>query len=291
MTLATAVYKELVYGGHLLALGTSSMAATAAWVIGSTPTWDLLFMAYLFSFGGYSINRISDFDQDAVSHPDRTAYLRNRMGWLKAGVAVCFALGYLLALLRNLVFFSGLLIPLLLAFAYSVGSQRMKDRLGVSRLKEVTLVKNVTVSFAWSLVPFLVGLYYLQLPAAIFALAPFVFLRLMINTIFFDQRDIDADASFGVKTLPVKMGIAGSSRVIDALDLASGVYLVVIVASGFLPVFAAGLLVFVPYSFAYRLYAKTGKHRDSARDLAADGEYLLWGVVAALGRVIFLGHI
>jgi len=291
MTFASAVYKELVYGGHLLALGTSSMAATASWVMGSTPTWDLLLMAYLFSFGGYTINRISDVNQDAVSHPERTAYLRSRMGWLKVAVAVCFGLGYLLAFLRTFVFFCGLLIPLLLAFAYSVGSQRMKERFGVSRLKEVILVKNATVSFSWSLVPFLVGLYFLRLPAAMFALAPFIFLRLMINTIFFDQRDVDADASFGVKTLPVKMGMAGSSRVMDALDLASGAYLAAILASGLLPGFAAGLLVFVPYSFAYRAYARSGRHRDSVRDLVADGEYLLWGVVTALGRMISLGHL
>ena len=291
MTFASAAYKELVYGGHLLALGTSSMAATAAWVIRSTPTWDLLLMAYLFSFGGYSINRISDFGQDAVSHPDRTAYLKNRMGWLKAVVISCFGVGYFLAFLRNLVFFSALLIPLFLAFAYSVGSERMKSKIGASRLKEVTLVKNVTVSFGWSLVPFLVGLYYLQLSVAVFALAPFIFLRLMVNTIFFDQRDMAADASFGVRTLPVKMGIPGSSRVMDALDLASGVYLAAVVLSGLLPVFAAGLLAFVPYSFAYRLYASSGKHKDSARDLVADGEYLLWGVVTALGRVISLGHL
>ena len=291
MTFASAAYKELVYGGHLLALGTSSMAATAAWVMGSTPTWELLFMAYLFSFGGYSINRISDFGQDAVSHPERTAYLKNRMGWLKAVVISCFGVGYFLAFLRNLVFFSALLIPLLLAFAYSVGSERMKARIGASRLKEVTLVKNATVSFGWSLVPFLVGLYYMQLPAVILVLAPFIFLRLMVNTIFFDQRDMAADASFGVRTLPVRMGIAGSSRVMDVLDLASGVYLVTVVASGLLPVFSAGLLVFVPYSFAYRLYAKSGKHKDPIRDLVADGEYLLWGLVTALGRVICLGHI
>jgi len=291
MTLASAAYKELVYGGHLLALGTSSMAATAAWIMGSTPTWELLLMAYLFSFGGYSINRISDFEQDAVSHPERTAYLKNRMGWLKAGVIFCFGVGYFLAFLRNIVFFSALLIPLLLAFAYSVGSERMKPRIGASRLKEVTLVKNVTVSFGWSLVPFLVGLYYLQLPLAVFALSPFIFLRLMVNTIFFDQRDMAADASFGVRTLPVKMGMAGSSRVMDVLDMASGMYLATVVVTGALPVFAAGLLVFVPYSFAYRLYARSGKHKDSVRDFAADGEYLLWGLVTALGRVIFLGHI
>jgi 4-hydroxybenzoate polyprenyltransferase len=285
MTLSSAVYKELVYGGHLLALGTSSMAATVTIVLGKAPTWDLLLMAYLFSLGAYSINRVSDFPQDEVSHPDRTAYLKGRFGGLKVIAAGCFAVGYVLALLRNLLFFTGLLLPLALALAYSVGSKRLKGALGVTRLKDATLVKNVTISFGWSLVPVLVGLYYLELPVAILALAPFIFLRIMVNTIFFDQRDAQADAAFGVKTLPVRLGMALSSRIMDFLDLASGVYIAAVVASGVVPLFAGALLVFVPYSFAYRVYARTGRHRDSVRDLAADGEYLLWGVVTYIGHL------
>ena len=285
MRLLSALYKELVYGGHLLALGTSSMAATVALVLGETPTWDLLLMAYLFSLGAYTINRVSDFDQDELSHPDRTEYLRNRLGSLKGISAACFAAGYALALLRNLLFFSGLLVPLVLALAYSLGSKRLRGTFGVSRLKEVTLVKNVTIAFGWSLVPVLVGLYYLELPFTILALSPFIFLRLMVNTIFFDQRDVEADAAFGVKTLPVRMGMAGSSRVMDVLDFASGAYFVAALFSGVVPLFAGGLLAFVPYSFAYRFYSRTGRHRDSVRDFAADGEYLLWGVVTYIGHL------
>jgi 4-hydroxybenzoate polyprenyltransferase len=130
-----------------------------------------------------------------------------------------------------------------------------------------------------------VGLYYSALPAAVVSLAPFIFLRLMVNTIFFDQRDLDADASFGVKTLPVKMGIRGSTRVMDVLDLASGAYLVAIVAAGVVPLFTSGLLIFVPYSFAYRAYAGSGRHKDALRDLVADGEYLLWGVITGIGHL------
>jgi len=285
MTLASAAYKELVFGGHLLALGTASMAATAALVLGRSPTWDLLLMAYLFTLGAYSINRIADFRQDLISHPERSAYIKSRLGALKWASAACFAIGYLLALLRNLIFFAGLLVPLALAITYSVGSDRMKEMLGISRLKEAAFVKNVTISFGWSLVPVLVGLYYLQLPLAVVALSPFIFLRLMANTIFFDQRDVVADAAFGVNTLPVRMGLAGSSRVINLLDIASGVYIVGAVAAGVLPLFAGALVVFVPYSFAYRLYAGSGRHRDSVRDFVADGEYLLWGVVTYIGHL------
>ena len=285
MNVFLAVYKELVYGGHLLALGTASMAATATLLLGRSPTWDLLLMAYLFTLGAYTINRVSDFPEDSLSHPDRTAYLRGRLRALKGVAAGCFAVGYFLAYLRNLVFFAALLVPLALALAYSLGSDTMKGAVGVSRLKDAILVKNVTISFGWSLIPVLVGLYFLQLPLAVLALAPFIFLRLMVNTIFFDQRDVDADRAVGVTTLPLKMGVPGSSRVMDLIDVTSAVYLVAAVAAGVLPLFTAALLAFVPYSLAYRAYAASGKHRDSLRDFAADGEYVLWGVVTYIGHL------
>jgi 4-hydroxybenzoate polyprenyltransferase len=285
MSFLSAIYRELVYGGHLLALGTASIAASAALLIGEVPGWDLLLMAYLFSFGAYSINRVSDFAQDVVSHPDRTAYLAPRVRALKWASAGCFLVGYLLALARNLIFFSALLLPLLLALAYSVSSKAMAGSLGISRLKEGVLVKNLTVSAGWSLIPVLVGLYYSSLPVAIFALTPFIFLRLMVNTIFFDQRDIAADAAFGVTTLPVKYGAKLSTKAMNLIDVGSGVYLAAAVLLGAVPNFAWVLLAFVPYSFAYRLYSKSGKHRDSLRDFAADGEYVLWGVLTYIGHL------
>ena len=256
MTAAARLYKELVYGGHLLALGTASITATAALVLGRTPTWDLLLMAYLFSFGAYMVNRTSDFDQDRVSHIDRTAYLEGRRRSLPAIAVVSFGVGYLLALLRNLVLFAGLLVPVVLAVAYSVGSKRMGRALGMSRLKEGLFVKNLTVSFGWSLIPLLVGLYYMQLPLAVIALCPFIFLRLMVNTIFFDVRDVEADATYGVRTIPVSLGTDASRKLMDAVDFSSGLYVALLVLFGVLPAFAGLLVVFTPYSFAYRYFSQ-----------------------------------
>lgn len=286
MKAGSSLYKELVYGGHLLALGTSSIAGAVALVIGKTPTWDLLLMAYLFSFGAYTINRHSDFEEDRISHPERTAHLEGRKRWLSAIAVGAFLTGYSLAFLRSTLFFAGLLVPLALAVAYSVGSGRVKRVLGISRLKEGFLLKNMAISFGWALVPVLVGLYYMALPEAIFLLSPFIFLRLMVNTVFFDQRDLAADSAAGVKTIPGSMGMDASWRLMDAIDVASGAYLLLLVASRLLPLFTAALAVFVPYSVLYRLYARrSSRHRDSVRDLAADGEYLLWGVVTYLGYI------
>lgn len=286
MTLATSVYREVVYGGHLLALGTASIASTVAIMIGKVPAWDLLLMAYLFTLGAYSINRASDFEEDRMSHPERTAHLEGRRRALPYISLVAFAVGYLLAFQRNLLFFSGLIVPLVLAIVYSVASERMKKIVGISRLKEGLLVKNVVISFGWSLIPLLVGLYYAELPVSIFLFSPFIFLRLMVNTVFFDERDLTADSSNGIKTLPVWLGVANAGKVMDLMDVVSCVYLVALVWSGGLPGLVLGLALFTPYSVGYRYYSrKSIKHRDSLRDLAADGEYLLWGVVTSIGHL------
>ena len=280
------VYKELVYGGHLLSIGTASIAASASLVLERTPTFDLLAMAYLFSLGAYTVNRISDFEMDRISHPDRTAYLERRKFSLPYLAFMCFAAGYALALVRNAYFFAGLLVPLALAIVYSVGSPSMNRILGFSRLKEGLLVKNVVVSFGWSLIPVLVGLYYLDIPVALLAFCPFIFLRLMVNTIFFDARDIAADEAAGVKTIPGTIGIKNAWLIMDVLDIAAMVMVVALAFGGVLPFYTASLAVFTPYSLAYRYYSlRSDLHKDSLRDLAADGEYLLWGFVASLGQI------
>jgi 4-hydroxybenzoate polyprenyltransferase len=286
LRLITAAYRELVLGGHLLALGTSSIAATASFLLGRVPSFDLLLMAYLFTYGAYTVNRVSDFEQDRVSHPERTAHLEGRRSLLVALAVASFLVGYSLAFFRNGIFFAALLAPLGLAIAYSVSNSLMERTIGISRLKEGLLVKNVVISLGWSLIPVLVGLYYLELTPTLLALSPFIFLRLMVNTVFFDERDVEADRAFGVRTLPGVIGVRNSWKMMDLLDLASGTYLIGMVGLGILPTFATSLVVFVPFSVLYRAYARrSSKHRDSVRDFAADGEYALWGVVSYLGHL------
>lgn len=286
MNALASVYRELVYGGHLLALGTASIAASSAAILGKAPSWDLLLMGYLFSFGAYTVNRWSDFDEDMISHPARTSYLAPRRRVLPAIAIACFGVGYVLSSFRNLFFLLALLLPLALAIAYSISSPKMGKVLGVSRLKEGFIVKNVAISFSWSLIPVLVGLYYLQFPLALFALSPFIFMRLMINTVFFDVRDVEADRKYGIKTLPALLGPAKSWMLMDAIDLASGLYVVTLALSGLIPPFAGILAIFTPYSFAYRYYSRrSSRHVDTLRDLAADGEYIMWGLVVYLGQI------
>ncbi len=281
-----SVAKEFVHGGHLLALGTVSIAAFSALLTSKTPAVDLLLMAYLFSYGAYSMNRSAEMDQDLLSNPDRTEYLQRRRKYLPAITLFCFVLGYILALLRNLTFFVALLVPLVLSLTYSIGSKKLVWLMGAKRLKDKLLMKNVVVSFGWSLVPILVGLYYQELRVVLFLLVPFIFLRLFVNTVFFDTRDIVGDSLNGVRTLPSVFGLYKSHAVMNLVDFLSAAYISFLIVFAALPIYSAIMLVLPFYSIVYRWFGLKNQARlDFLCDVVGDGEYVLWGALLFIGRI------
>ncbi len=282
------MYREFVLGGHLLAIGTASMAAASALALGVPTAPLLLVMAYLFSYGAYMMNRSTDIDADSVSHPERTAHLGSRRRYLPVISGGCFVLGYALALTVNFVFFLALLAPLAFALAYSVGSKRLVGVIGVSKLKDKLLVKNLFVSLGWSLVPVLVGFYYLRFALVLFWLGVFIFLRLMVNTLIFDVRDVEGDRRAGIKTVPVVYGARRTFLVMGAIDVAALAFLVGAVALGQLPYVSLMLAILPIYSLGYAALARRpGANLGMICDLMADGEYLAWGPLMYIGAAIF----
>lgn len=263
------------------------MAAAAAFLLGESPTLPLLLMAYLFSFGAYMLNRSTEMDEDLAAHPDRTRYLASRRKVLPAVVVGAFALGYALAAMVSLVFFVALLVPLALALAYSVGSKYLVSLIGTARLKQKLLVKNVSISLGWSLIPIIVGLYFGTSNLPLLLLAPFIFCRLMTNTIVFDVRDVEGDRANGVRTLPTELGKARSFSIVAAIDAISAVYLVVLLAAGYFPFYAVTLLALPVYSTVYRWSAaQSGANLNFICDVVADAEYIFWGPLIYLGKIL-----
>ena len=280
-------YRELVLGGHLLALGTASIAAAASLVFGKDPPLVLLVMAYLFSFGAYMMNRSAEMDKDLASHPERTGYLVARRSVLPAIVAASFLVGYALAATVSWVFFLALLAPLALSLLYSVGSKRLVGLIGTTNLKQKLLLKNVSISLGWSLIPILVGFYFGGFDLALLLLSPFIFLRLMTNTVIFDVRDEKGDRENGVKTLPTELGAGRSFEVVGVVDAISAVYLLVVLAAGLVPSFALTLISFPIYSTIYRAFAmRSNANLGFICDFVADAEYALWGPLIYLGKVL-----
>jgi len=283
----SVVYRELVLGGHLLALGTASIAGAAAFLFGKNPTVVLLVMAYLFSFGAYMMNRSAEMDKDIASHPERTNYLASRKKALPGVVAASFLIGYALAATVSLVFFVALLVPLALSLLYSVGSKRLVGLIGARTLKQKLLLKNVSISLGWSLIPILVGFYFGAFDLPLLLLSPFIFLRLMTNTIVFDIRDTEGDRENGVRTLPTELGVSRSFDVVGAIDAISAIYLILLLAGSLVPTYALTLFALPIYSAIYRGFAmRSNANLNFICDVVADAEYVLWGPLIYLGKIL-----
>jgi len=280
-------YIELVLGGHLLALGTASIAGAAAFLFGKDPTVVLLVMAYLFSFGAYMMNRSAEMDQDLASHPERTSYLAQRRRILPGVVAASFLIGYALAATVSWIFFVALLVPLALSLLYSVGSKHLVGLIGTRNLKQKLLLKNVSIALGWSLIPILVGLYFGAFDLPLLLLSPFIFMRLMTNTIIFDIRDTEGDRENAVKTMPTELGVSRSFDLVGAIDAFSAVYLLLVLALGLVPSYAVTLISLPIYSTIYRGFAmQSNANLSFICDVVADAEYILWGPLIYFGKLL-----
>jgi len=180
-----------------------------------------------------------------------------------------------------------LLVPLALSLLYSVGSKRLVGVIGTTKLKQKLLLKNVSIAFGWSLIPILVGLYFGGFDAPLLLLGPFIFLRLMTNTIVFDIRDAEGDRENAVKTLPTELGVARSFDVVGAIDALSAAYLVALLVVGLVPSFALTLILLPIYSAIYRGFAmQSNANLGFICDVVADAEYILWGPLIYIGKLL-----
>ncbi len=272
----------------MLALGTASAAAASAMLLGESVAPLLLVMAYLFSYGAYMMNRTAELGQDATSHPERTALMSKRRRYLPVITGGCFVLGYAFAVTVNLVLFAALLVPLALSVLYSVGSKRLVGVLGVSKLKDKLLVKNLVVSLGWSLIPVLVGFYYLRFALVLGFFSLLIFMRGIGSTMFFDVRDMEGDREQGIRTVPLAYGAGAAYRVASVLDIVCIAYVALAVALGGFPTFALLLIALPLYSLGYRALARRpGADLDFICDNVADAEDLFWGPLVYIG-VAFL---
>mgnify|MGYP001562821980 CR=1 FL=1 len=64
------IWKEFVYGGHLLSLGAASIVFTSAILLEIKITWDCLLVVYLGAQIIYLYNRYKEFKKDSLTNPE-----------------------------------------------------------------------------------------------------------------------------------------------------------------------------------------------------------------------------
>ncbi len=246
-----------------------------------TPNPFLLSAMFFVIYSVYSLNRVTDQEEDAVNMPERSALVQGneKILLILASVAyiVALFLGWLASPFAALI----LLVPIVLGIAYS---KDIFSIFGIPRLKDILFVKSFVVALSWAACGALLPALYLESLTKLWFLFPFVFIKMFINTVLFDVRDVNGDTLNGVNTVPVVIGVSWTKRLLLTLQSLLAVWTAL-----FLDLFNDYSLILIAsmiYGYLYILYFCTESTRNKTLiDILVDGEWIIMG----LGLWVYVG--
>lgn len=276
-----SIWNEFVYGGHLLSLGAASIVFTSAILLGIKITWDCLLVVYLGAQIIYLYNRYKEFQKDSLTNPERTKHIKKYIKYTPL-IIFCFIVilvGILIYFNKIVSLFFGL-IMLFLGLFYSISLKNLT--------KKIIAFKTIFVSLMWALLVIFLAIYYsFPLNLAVVLVFVFIFLRLFINTNFFDIKDIESDKKEGLLTTPI---VLGQKKLINMLSVVSVLSIIPIGIGLYyklFPTFSIMLLFTIFYTFLYFQKIKNKNfNTDFLFSVWVDGEYLLWSVFILIGKFI-----
>ncbi|NUC71820.1 UbiA family prenyltransferase [Haloterrigena sp. SYSU A558-1] len=277
MSSLESVLRLLVHSNLFISLSTTSVVVTTI-LLANLPLEPLpLFIVFAATLFVYTVNRFTDLEEDEENVPERASFTK-RYGrlLLAAGVGLYVAaIGVALALgLPGAIY---LFLPPIVILLYSVGG-----------IKQVFLVKNLFVGFAWGIVPLGVGYYYGRLwTLEILAFAVYLTAMITVAAAIFDIKDIEGDRQEGIATVPNRFGTAATRRYSQAANLAIAAAVVAVVAGSDLPLEFLSLLAMNGYVACYIPFA-TPDRGPLYYGFVVDGEHVfLAAVVVGLDWLIW----
>jgi 4-hydroxybenzoate polyprenyltransferase len=214
--------KPVLILAYLSFLGCFSVFAVQVYAgLGFQPLICLCSMGII--FGIYTSNRFTDAAEDFTNDIQKALFFQQRKVYYALAIAaLAGSLGTLLAL-GKLNWLHFLLLGMGFAYSYRLVPWYAPGRGWVFvRIKEMTFVKNLAVSFLWGgsvfLMPILYSAATIRQPLLVVHLGLGMFLSTLNNTLFDDVLDADGDRVAGIKTLPTVWGTANSLRLLWTLD-------------------------------------------------------------------------
>jgi 4-hydroxybenzoate polyprenyltransferase len=248
--------------------------------LGFEPLNGLTFMGII--FGIYTLNRFTDTTEDFTNDLGRLLFFQGKRVFLFlacTSLAVSFGL---LLYLEKLNWMHLLLLAMGSGYSYRLVPWYSRGAgLRFVRIKEMTLLKNLSVSFLWGASVFVVPILYsgavLLDAKTVGLLAAGLFLSTFNNTLFDDILDEPGDLVAGIKTIPTAWGVLKSQYLLMALDMAWLAAVAALWIGGGVRGDHAAFLAFLGlYPFLYIALNMRGRMRKSWIDLLSETDLLFF---------------
>jgi 4-hydroxybenzoate polyprenyltransferase len=160
----------------------------------------LLIATFFLGISVYSLNRLTDLEEDSVNLPDRGRFFKKNRDYLLFASLESINIAVVLAFFSNPSAIIIILFAFFIAFFYGVGTHRL-------RLKNILLLKNITIAGTMTTAAVLLPLVvHTNIPFIVLMVAYFIFLNIFIESVLHDVRDIEGDRKAGVRTIPASLG-------------------------------------------------------------------------------------
>jgi 4-hydroxybenzoate polyprenyltransferase len=241
----------------------------------------LMLACFFGTVSTYNLNRLTDLDEDSINAPDRADYVRKHHTRVLLTVIGSGGAALLFASFCDLFAVFVIFLAICVGCLYSVRILRF-------RLKDVLVVKNATIAGTCVICAALLPLaVHFSSYIAISLIAYFVFIKVFINTVLFDVRDVEGDRLAGAATIPVSLGRQKTRGLLLGLNSTLLPWIAISIFQGLFYRYIAILAASVVYGFWYILrLCRDGATIHKSVDLLVDGEWVLIAIVVA---AIFLG--
>ena len=235
--------------------------------------WDMVIATSLVTYSIYSLNRVTDIEEDKKNLPDRVNFLARKKHVILFLSVASYIAAIIIGLHRNIKTVLIFLIPFLIGLVYSI-------KIKSFRVKDIFAIKNISVSLSWSLssslLPFL---FFHSLKMMVF-LFIFLFLKVFINTVVFDVRDIEGDRMAGARTIPVVIGRDSTKKLLLFMNSLLFIWPFASLKMKVFTIYLPVIVFSVIYGYWY-IIAFCKKERNSYYfDYLVDGEFIILFLLA-----------
>ncbi len=265
------------------ALGSPLLILSVSILLNTKCDVQIMAMSYLLPLIVYSYDYYKDLKKDNAVDSERTAFLSE-----KSKKYPLILTSYILTLIFLIFLFSNVKLTLFIMGLVVSGILYTTAFKGVT--KKIPFFKNIYTAITWAMggTFFLIFYYSMGITTPFLLIFLVIFIRILINIIFFDLKDIDADRNEGLKTLPAILGKKKSINFLHLLNMFSFLPILLGVYLGWIPNFALALLIFFFYVFYYIQKSENleGDNLHRISHTMADSEFVMWPLVLIIAKLI-----
>ncbi len=243
---------------------------------------DMVVSTALVTYSIYSLNRITDMEEDASNIPERVKFLEERKDMILILSIMAYVVALLMGIMENLWTMPIFLTPFFVGIVYSI-------RIHSFRIKDIFGMKNISIAFSWAFSSAFLPYAFNSNMEKAFLIFSFLFIKCFVNTVVFDTRDVKGDRKAGARTIPVVLGVRKTRFIL----LISNTLLIPWIVACYLQNLFIEYIPVIVFSILYGYWYINAfcdeKNRESAfnYDYLVDGEFIILALFALAIDFVF----